>query len=88
MLKGVNRQVIEINETDNKYIEKAIVFVKPEYSNLGESELKNKLRNCFFDLKAPKRRKGRLKPWFLNTLLVLLSSGLGFLISAVFKINF
>lgn len=30
MLKGVNKSVIEINNTDNEYIERAILFIKPE----------------------------------------------------------
>ena len=31
MLRGTNRSVIEINETGNKYFEKALIFVKPEF---------------------------------------------------------
>ena len=30
MLKGVNKSVVEINNTDNEYIEKAILFIKPD----------------------------------------------------------
>ena len=32
MIKGVNKQVLEINETQNGFFEKAIFFVKPEYT--------------------------------------------------------
>ncbi len=32
MLKGVNRRIIEVNNTENKYFERAIVFVRPEYN--------------------------------------------------------
>lgn len=42
MIKGVNKQVLEINETQNSFFEKAIFFVKPEYSGLSEGRLKEK----------------------------------------------
>ena len=32
MIKGVNKQVLEISETQNGFFEKAIFFVNPEYS--------------------------------------------------------
>lgn len=40
MIKGVNKQVLEINETDNGFFEKAIFFVKPEYSGYSDLRLK------------------------------------------------
>ena len=30
MLKGVNKQVIEVTDTGNRYIKKAILFIDPE----------------------------------------------------------
>lgn len=40
MIKGVNKQVLEINETQNGFFEKAIFFVKPEYSGMSEGKLR------------------------------------------------
>lgn len=40
MIKGVNKQVLEIVETQNGFFEKAIFFVKPEYSGMGEGRLR------------------------------------------------
>ncbi len=42
MIKGVNKQVLEINETGNGFFEKAIFFVKPEYSGMSEGKLREK----------------------------------------------
>ena len=42
MLKGVNRQVVEVVRTDNVYFERILFFVKPEYYGLGESKLREK----------------------------------------------
>jgi hypothetical protein len=39
MLRGINRSIIEINETENKYFEKIIVFVRPEFGNLSNTHL-------------------------------------------------
>ncbi|MEE1186500.1 MAG: hypothetical protein UHN02_03875 [Acutalibacteraceae bacterium] len=36
MLKGVNRKIIEINNTNSKYFEKAILFVSDDFT--GESD--------------------------------------------------
>ena len=44
MLKGVNKQVLEICETENGYFEKAIFFVKPEYSGFSEGRLRENAR--------------------------------------------
>ena len=36
MIKGVNRQVVEVNETQCEYFEKIMFFVKPEYAAVSE----------------------------------------------------
>lgn len=41
MLRGVNRSIIEITQPDNKYFERVLVFVRPEYKALSETKLKN-----------------------------------------------
>ena len=44
MLKGVNKQVLEIAETENGFFEKAIFFVKPEYNGMSEGRLRESAR--------------------------------------------
>ncbi len=44
MIKGVNKQVLEISETQNGFFEKAIFFVKPEYCGMGEGRLRESAR--------------------------------------------
>ena len=41
MLRGINRSIIEINETENKYFEKVLIFVKPEFCYLPSTKLKS-----------------------------------------------
>ena len=40
MIKGVNKQVLEINETGTGFFEKAIFFVKPEYIGMSGGKLR------------------------------------------------
>jgi hypothetical protein len=40
MIKGINKQVLEVIETNNGYFEKALFFVKPEFSGYSESKLR------------------------------------------------
>lgn len=39
MVKGVNKSVIEISETGNKFFNKIILFVSPEYSGKSDKQL-------------------------------------------------
>lgn len=42
MIKGVNRQVVEVNETECDYFEKIMFFVKPEYASLSEGKIRER----------------------------------------------
>ncbi len=43
MIKGVNRQVVEITQTQCEYFEKKFCFfIKPEYSAVSEGELRER----------------------------------------------
>lgn len=57
MLKGVNKQVLEITETQNGYFEKAIFFVKPEYSGMSEGRLRESAKREFSDAGMPPKTK-------------------------------
>lgn len=40
MVKGVNKRVIEVNNTGNKFFEKIVFYVKAEYGDLTSVQLK------------------------------------------------
>lgn len=40
MIKGVNHQVVEVNDTSCEYFERIIFFVKPEYSSVSEGKIR------------------------------------------------
>lgn len=42
LIKGVNRQVVEITQTKCEYFERVLFFIKPEFSAISEGELKER----------------------------------------------
>jgi hypothetical protein len=57
MIKGVNKQVLEITETENGFFEKAIFFVKPEYTGMSEGRLKETAKNEMKGITKPPSNK-------------------------------
>ncbi len=53
MVKGVNKAVIEINNTENPYIEKAILFVNPRYIEKGSRQINNVAKGYLKGLTLP-----------------------------------
>ena len=42
MIKGINRQVVEVRETDSEYFERILFFVKPEYASVSEGKIRER----------------------------------------------
>ena len=57
MIKGINKQILEVTNTDSPYFEKIIFFVRPESMNLGEKLLKGEAEKISLEAKPPKSRK-------------------------------
>ncbi len=71
MVKGVNRQVLEICETGSPYFERAFFFVKPEYADTDEKKLRAAAQSVLPKAsRAPKSKKSRAKRiyyWLLGS---------------------
>lgn len=61
MLKGVNRMVLEVNQPENKYFEKMIFFVKPEFSGLSDIKLREQARRAVSGAEKPPKSKRERK---------------------------
>lgn len=68
MLKGVNRQVLEVTETNNIYYEKALLVIRPEYRHTQQAVLEREAKNMLKGMKPPSaiRKKSRLGYWMLR----------------------
>ncbi len=53
MLKGINHSVIEVNDFDNDYYERAILIIKPEYASVQRNILENEARQMLKEMDAP-----------------------------------
>ncbi len=71
MIKGVNKAVIEVNDTGSEYFEKAIFFIRSKHSETSQKKLEEKAKEYisnsekppvfkYFDLKEDRKRKRRL----------------------------
>lgn len=77
MLKGVNRQVVEISHPESAYFEKVLFFVKPEFSSVSEKRLRGKADEIIKDaVSPPDQKSGNDKKGRLKRLLSLLAAAL------------
>ncbi|MEG1551222.1 MAG: hypothetical protein RR914_00400 [Oscillospiraceae bacterium] len=86
MIKGINKQVLEIHDIGCEYFEKAIFFVKPEYCSLSEHSLREKAGLSIKDpMKVPKTRKQKAKTITLSILKLFAAAGAGAAITALIQ---
>jgi hypothetical protein len=57
MVKGVNKTVIEVNNTGSKYFEKIVFYVTPQYGNLSAKQLKKAASNFSFNFDNSMNRR-------------------------------
>lgn len=64
MIKGINHTMIELNDTENEYYERAILIVKPEYASVQRAILEDEAKKMLKELDVPsvmKSKKSRCK---------------------------
>lgn len=44
MIKGINRRIVEITSTEHEYFEKAVLYVRPDKSNLPTEKITEEAR--------------------------------------------
>ena len=64
MIKGVNRQVVEVNETNCEYFEKIMFFVKPEYISVSESKIRETAGRIAGTVSAAPKARGKRNRFF------------------------
>ena len=78
MLKGVNRQVVEVPQPESDYFEKVIFFVKPEYFGMGEAGIREKAASVLKNtIKPPRNQTERTVLRIAAALRLLLAAMLG-----------
>lgn len=59
MIKGINRQVIEVLDTGNIYYERALLVVRPEFAAAQREVLEKEARHMLGKMRAPSAIKKR-----------------------------
>lgn len=57
ILKGVSKNVVEIQETGCEYFERALFFVKPEYCDVSDGKLQAAARSTAKKAERPPKTK-------------------------------
>ena len=84
MIKGVNRQVIEITQTKCEYFEKVLFFVKPEYSCESDGKLKGgALKSIRNSAEIPKTKRQKVKSRMIFIVEMAASAGAGAILTAI-----
>lgn len=61
MIKGVNRQVVEVAETGSEYFEKALFFVNPKYYGMTDGKLRERAQTLMGAAGAPPKSRSASK---------------------------
>lgn len=77
MIKGINKQIIEVKCTNNEYFEKILLFVKGEKADLPNEILNNQALGIFNAITAGHVIKNRGKI-IAGVLRIVLLSSVGF----------
>ena len=73
MIKGINKQILEVTNTESPYFEKIIFFVRPSSQNMSEKKLKAEAEKISTEIKKPPKAKKTFRQiamsgiyWFLG----------------------
>lgn len=88
MIKGVNKQILEVTNTENPYFEKIIFFVKPEYKNADRKKLQREAEALATISQKPPKIKMPKKRIFQiamgSALFTMAGFALSFIINTIF----
>lgn len=85
MIRGINRQVVEVKETGCDYFEKVMFFVKPEYASVSEGKIRERASIIAGTTEKPPGTKIE-KDRKLEIAKILVSVLFGFVIGLAFSV--
>lgn len=85
MLKGTNKQILEVTNTNSPYFEKIIFFVRPEGQSISEAQLKMEAECISKKMRKPPKQKKTAKQILQSVAYSFLGIGAG--IALTFILN-
>lgn len=83
MVKGVSKCVIEVNNTDSEYFERAILFVRPEKQDTHDDIVNYQAIRYLKSLGADKKRNNAKKKVYMFIMKLALMGSAGALIAFI-----
>ncbi|MBQ9517140.1 MAG: hypothetical protein IJR60_03610 [Eubacterium sp.] len=83
MIKGINRQILEVTNPESPYFDKILFFVSADGSNLSEEKLHGEAQNIAGQIKKPPKSKRSKKDLFFSIMYVVCGVGAGTVLSIV-----
>lgn len=83
MIKGINKQILEVTNTESPYFEKIIFFVKPESQQISESKLKDEAEKISNKLQRIPKSKRSPKQIACTAVFGILGIGAGLALSYI-----
>ncbi|MGN0531243.1 MAG: hypothetical protein ACI4IN_00355 [Eubacterium sp.] len=77
MIKGVNKQILEVTNTDSPYFEKIIFFVKPNSPTMDDKRLHAEAMKFSKTSQKPPRQKPTIRQIGMSVLYVAMGVGAG-----------
>lgn len=77
MIKGVNKQVLEVTNPESPYFDKIIFFVSADGSAQSEEKLKNEAQSVASQLKKPPKSRRSKRDKFLSIMFAVCGIGAG-----------
>ena len=71
MIKGVNRQIIEVAETGSEYFERAMLFISPGFSDTERHILEREAKKMLRKMEEPSKIKLRRRNWYVVSRMAL-----------------
>jgi len=81
LLKGINKQILEVTNPDSPYFERIVFFVRPSSKAIGEKELESEAKKLAVQMKKPPKEKKTVKQIAGGAFYVLLGAGAGYALS-------
>lgn len=77
MLKGINKQILEVTNTESPYFERIVFFVRPEKCAVPETRLKQEAESISKKIKRPPKTKKSAAQLLKGAVYIALGAGAG-----------
>lgn len=80
-MRGVNKLIVEIKDTENEYFDRAILFLKPDKLMTDQAEINRNAQKLLSEIHNSGINKSRKKLWIgITAALLMLGAGIALIL--------